>query len=83
MMEEIILFKDKKDCCGCGACVNVCSKKAITMQPDEYGFLYPQIDPEACVRCGACKKVCLIKMKTRTEANRCLHLLLLIVIKSK
>lgn len=57
-MEEIILFKDKKDCCGCGACVNVCSKKAITMQPDEYGFLYPQIDPEACVRCGACKKVC-------------------------
>ena len=58
MMEEIILFKDKKDCCGCGACVNVCSKKAITMQPDEYGFLYPQIDPEACVKCGACKKVC-------------------------
>lgn len=58
MREDIILFKDKKDCCGCGACVNVCSKKAITMQPDEYGYLYPHINMEVCIKCGACKKVC-------------------------
>ncbi len=57
-MEEIILFKDKTDCCGCGACMNVCPKQSITMQPDEYGYLYPHIDRDVCVKCHACKQVC-------------------------
>lgn len=55
---EIVLFDDKKKCCGCGACMNVCPKNAISMQEDEYGFIYPQINQEICVECGACKKVC-------------------------
>ena len=25
-MSSIVLFDDKKDCCGCGACMNVCPK---------------------------------------------------------
>lgn len=57
-MNEITLFKDKKDCCSCGACRNVCPKSAITMEEDEYGFVYPKIDRELCVECGACKRVC-------------------------
>ena len=42
--DKIILFDDKKNCCACGACMNICPKNAIKMQEDEYGFLYPQID---------------------------------------
>lgn len=57
-MSGIVLFEDKKDCCGCGACMNVCPKEAISMVEDEYGFIYPKIDKTLCVECGACKKVC-------------------------
>lgn len=54
----ITLFDDKQDCCGCGACANVCTRKAITMVEDDCGFVYPHIDNAKCVECGACKKVC-------------------------
>lgn len=57
-MSKIVLFEDKKDCCGCGACMNICPKEAISMVEDEYGFIYPKIDKTLCVECGACKKVC-------------------------
>lgn len=57
-MEKILLFNEKKDCCGCGACANICPKNAISMVKDEYGFLYPQIDSDKCIACGACKRVC-------------------------
>lgn len=57
-MDKILLFKDKKDCCACGACVNKCPKQAITMQEDEYGFMYPVIDVDKCVKCGLCVKTC-------------------------
>lgn len=55
---KINLFENKKDCCGCGACMNVCPKQAISMQEDEYGFLYPVIDDSLCVKCGCCKRAC-------------------------
>ena len=58
METKIILFDKKEDCCGCTACVNICPKGAITMQPDGLGFLYPQINEVKCVKCGLCKKVC-------------------------
>lgn len=57
-MHKIVLFKDKKDCCACSACMNTCPKSAINMVEDEYGFLYPQINEVLCVKCGACLKVC-------------------------
>ena len=57
-MSEIILYKDKKDCCGCGACMNICPKSAIQMQADEYGFIYPVIQQDLCVQWGACMTVC-------------------------
>lgn len=52
------LFTDKKDCCGCTACMNICPKAAIIMQPDEEGFLYPSIEISKCIECNLCKKVC-------------------------
>lgn len=54
----MIEIKDKKDCCGCHACVSVCAKHCITMQADEEGFLYPVVDKDACTDCGLCEKVC-------------------------
>ncbi len=54
----IVLFKNKKTCCGCGACASICPKEAISMKPDNQGFIYPVIDSDLCVSCGACKKVC-------------------------
>ena len=57
-MGAIVLFENKKDCCGCGACMNICPKSAITMEEDEYGFVYPKINTDLCIECGACKKAC-------------------------
>lgn len=54
----MILFTDKSNCCGCGACANICPKNAISMKTDEYGFVYPEIDNTRCVDCGVCKNVC-------------------------
>ena len=55
---SVNLYKDKQDCCGCGACKSVCPRNAISMVADEDGFLYPQIDIRLCVECGACQNVC-------------------------
>lgn len=57
-MDRITLYNNKKDCCACGACMNVCTNSAISMVKDEYGFLFPYINEEKCVKCGSCKKVC-------------------------
>lgn len=54
----MIEIKDKKDCCGCWACANVCPKQCVRMDEDEEGFRYPQIDTSACIDCGLCEKVC-------------------------
>lgn len=52
------VYEQKKYCSGCGACADICAKKAITLEPDEYGFYYPVVNEEECVSCGLCKKVC-------------------------
>ena len=33
-----VLFKEKKECCGCTACYAICSQMAISMIEDEEGF---------------------------------------------
>ena len=49
---------DKKDCCGCVACVQKCPKHCIGMVEDSEGFLYPSVNKEQCIECGICEKVC-------------------------
>ena len=49
---------DKKNCCGCSACVQRCPKQCILLSEDEEGFLYPKVDETKCVNCGLCEKVC-------------------------
>lgn len=53
-----INITSNKDCCGCSACASICSHNAITMVPDNLGFLYPILNLELCVNCGLCEKVC-------------------------
>lgn len=68
MKEEIVLFKEKKDCCGCGACEAICPKKAISMKKDEFGFEYPEIDKLKCVKCGLCKDTCAYQNGLKSES---------------
>lgn len=63
------LFNKKNECCGCGACLNVCPKGAIHMQKDECGFLYPVTDAEKCIDCGLCKSVCAFQNGYKINGN--------------
>lgn len=54
----MIDIKNKQDCCGCSACAQRCPKQCISMQMDNEGFLYPQVDTSKCVDCHLCEKVC-------------------------
>jgi len=56
--EKINLYKDKTNCCACGACLNVCPKNAINLKEDQQGYLYPVINRDECIQCEKCIKVC-------------------------
>ncbi len=56
-MKNIYLL-DGKLCTGCGACRNICPAKAINMQPNAEGFLFPKIDEKKCIDCGLCATTC-------------------------
>ena len=68
-MKNCIEIKNKKECCGCGACVNCCPKGAITMTEDEAGFIFPKVDEALCIACGKCKKVCTFNEKDNGAAQ--------------
>ena len=63
----MILFENKKDCCGCGACFNACPKNAVSMQEDDFGYIFPVIDSSLCVECGKCKQVCAFQNHAETN----------------
>lgn len=54
----MIILNDKKDCCGCWSCANICPKHCIEMVEDDEGFRYPKVDKTLCVDCGLCEKAC-------------------------
>lgn len=55
-LEELV--ETSENCCGCGACAEVCPAKAISIQPDPCGFMYPNINQQLCLDCKACISVC-------------------------
>lgn len=57
----MIGINEKKNCCGCTACAEICPKNCIRMKPDEEGFLYPSVDESQCIKCNACDAVCPIQ----------------------
>lgn len=54
----MIDLQRKEDCCGCGACYDACTHKAIEWTVDEEGFSYPSVNRDLCIDCGLCNKVC-------------------------
>lgn len=54
----MIRISDKSLCCGCGACMNVCTAQCIVMRRDREGFDYPVANPDLCIECGKCEEVC-------------------------
>ena len=63
-----MINKNKADCCGCSACMNICPTKCIEMKFDDEGFWYPYIDEDKCKHCGQCDKTCpVLNQKTNTN----------------
>lgn len=54
----MIEIKNKKDCCGCNACGDICAHEAIKFVTDNEGFWYPEVNKDLCTNCGLCEKVC-------------------------
>ena len=54
----MIHLTEKRECCGCSACVQRCPKHCISLQEDTEGFLYPHVDASKCIDCGLCERVC-------------------------
>lgn len=63
----MITIEQKKDCCGCNACGDICPQNAISFNTDNEGFWYPSIDQSKCVNCGLCDKVCPMQNEYRTS----------------
>lgn len=57
-MLNYLATQDESKCCGCGACVEICPTKALSMKPNKEGFQYPALDANRCVDCKLCEKVC-------------------------
>ncbi len=62
-----VLFENKENCCGCAACFAICPAGAITMKPDEEGFLYPVVSDVKCIRCYRCLSVCRFKTAQKNK----------------
>ena len=54
----MIEITDKRNCTGCGACINACPRSIIAMEADSEGFVYPKIAAEECINCHLCEKSC-------------------------
>lgn len=54
------VLPNKAECCGCGACAQICPVGCISMRADSEGFLYPVIDAQVCSDCGLCKESCFV-----------------------
>lgn len=51
-------ISDKRKCCGCAACKQICPKQCISMTQDDEGFFYPSVDKSKCIDCKLCEKTC-------------------------
>lgn len=54
----MIQITDKKKCCGCNACADICPTGSIAFKADIEGFWYPEVNMDTCIDCHLCEKVC-------------------------
>lgn len=54
----MISITNPKECCGCGACAQICPKQCISLKEDKEGFICPAVDNSSCIDCGLCERVC-------------------------
>lgn len=54
----MIDIRNKKDCSGCKACMQICPRHCISFKEDREGFVYPIINHLQCIDCHLCEKVC-------------------------
>lgn len=66
----MIDIKNKRECCGCTACEQICPVSCIKMVRDQEGFLYPLADSEKCIQCGACNRTCPIQNSIKEEPKK-------------
>ncbi|MCI9229921.1 MAG: 4Fe-4S binding protein [Lachnospiraceae bacterium] len=64
------LYREKKTCCGCGACADICPVGAIHMVMDEEGFRYPKVNEKKCTKCGKCASTCPMKGRKAEETEK-------------
>lgn len=57
------------DCTGCGACVSICPKDALTLVPDKEGFYMPKLDESKCIDCHLCEKTCQVFDTESSSSN--------------
>ena len=57
-MLNYLATQEESECCGCGACIEICPKNALSMKVNTEGFKYPVVNEDKCVGCGLCEKVC-------------------------
>ena len=50
-------------CTGCGSCLAICKRKAISMIRDNEGFLRPVINASSCIGCHMCEMACPVLTK--------------------
>ena len=55
---EYINNNYKSFCTGCGACVQKCNKKALSLQEDALGYYVAHFDNTLCCDCNLCEGVC-------------------------
>ena len=69
MKECSVKNKNRRECCGCSVCQDVCPKRAIQMQADQEGFEYPFVDEKKCIDCGLCLKKCPTEINNLKKTN--------------
>lgn len=70
----MINITDTHNCCGCGACTNICPRQCIVLKKDDTeGFLYPEVDASVCCHCDACERVC--PMLNNNESHKPLQVI--------
>ena len=57
-MSEIMEICKQEHCTACETCRSACPTGAISMKPNEKGFLYPVIDEHKCIDCDVCENIC-------------------------